>query len=99
MQSFIRAVELWIPDEAGTSLEYAAGIYQNELEEFREISELAVFAYDHGLPGKAWAAGHPIILTDFSNSYFRRADEARLFGLACAIAIPVFAGGAIKSVL
>jgi hypothetical protein len=99
MQSFIRAVELWTPDEAGTSLEFAGGIYNDDLEEFREISELALFAYDIGLPGKAWAAGHPIILTNFADSYFRRADEARLFGLTCAVAIPVFAGTRIKSVV
>ena len=99
MQSFLRAVELWTPDEAGTSLEFAGGIYNDDLEEFRQISELAMFAYDHGLPGKAWAAGHPVILTDFADSYFRRADEARLFGLTCAVAIPVFAGANIKSVI
>jgi putative methionine-R-sulfoxide reductase with GAF domain len=99
MQSFVRALELWIPDEAGTSLEFAGGIYNDDLEEFREISELALFAYDIGLPGKAWAAGHPIILTNFADSYFRRADEARLFGLTCAVAIPVFAGANIKSVV
>jgi hypothetical protein len=70
MQSFIRAVELWTPDETGSSLEYAGGIYDDDLEEFREISELALFARDDGLPGKAWAAGHPIILTNFADSYF-----------------------------
>jgi hypothetical protein len=99
MRSFIRAVELWTPDEAGTSLEFAGGVYDDDLEEFREISELALFAYDEGLPGKAWAAGHPIILTDFADSYFRRADEARLFGLSCAVAIPVFDGERIKAVV
>jgi hypothetical protein len=99
MPSFIRAVELWAPDEAGTSLEFAGGVYDDDLEEFRQISELALFARDEGLPGKAWAAGHPIILTDFVDSYFRRADEARLFGLTCAVAIPVFGGPRIKSVV
>jgi hypothetical protein len=99
MKSFIRAIELWKPDEAGTSLEYAGGAYDDDLEEFREISELALFAHDQGLPGKAWAAGHPIILTDFADSYFRRADEARLFGLSCAVAIPVFDGERIKAVV
>jgi hypothetical protein len=99
MPSFIRVVELWTPDEAGTSLEYAGGVYDDDLAEFREISELALFAYDDGLSGKAWAAGHPIILTNFADSYFRRADEARLFGLTCAVAIPVFDGANIKSVV
>ena len=99
MPSFIRAVELWTPDQAGTSLEFAGGVYDDDLEEFREISELALFAHGEGLPGKAWAAGHPIILTDFADSWFRRADEARLFGLTCAVAIPVFDGERIKSVV
>jgi hypothetical protein len=99
MKSFIRAIELWTPDEASHSLEYAGGVYNDELAEFREISELALFAYDDGLPGKAWAAGHPIILTNFADSYFRRADEARLFGLTCAVAIPIFVGASIKSVV
>ncbi len=99
MPSFIRAVELWTPDEAGTSLEYAGGVYDDDLEELREISELALFAHDDGLPGKAWAAGHPIILTNFADSYFSRADEARMFGLTCAVAIPVFDGTNIKSVV
>src|SRR5581483_11172051 len=99
MQSFIRAVELWTPDEAGRSLEFAGGVYSDDLEEFRQISELALFSHDEGLPGKAWAAGHPIILTDFAESYFRRADEAKLFGLTCAVAIPVFAGPNIKCVI
>jgi len=39
------------------------------------------------------------MLTDFADSYFRRADEARLFGLTCAVAIPIFAGTRIKSVV
>jgi hypothetical protein len=99
MKSFIRAVELWVPDESRGSLEFKDGLYADELAEFREISELAIFAYDEGLPGKAWAARHPIILTEFADSYFRRADEARLFGLTCGVAIPIVAGDEIKAVL
>jgi hypothetical protein len=39
MKSFIRVVELWVPDEARTVLEYGGGLYGEELHEFREISE------------------------------------------------------------
>jgi len=46
-----------------------------EYSEFKAVSENALFAYDEGLPGKAWAAGHPVILTKFANSYFKRTDE------------------------
>ena len=98
MTPFIRAVEIWTPSTDRT-LEFGGGLYEGELEEFREISELALFAYDEGLPGKAWAARHPIILTDFADSYFRRADEARMFGLKCAVAIPIFSGNTLKAVL
>jgi hypothetical protein len=98
MNPFIRAVEIWIPNNDHL-LEFGGGIYEGELEEFREISELALFARDQGLPGKAWAARHPIILTDFTDSYFRRADEARMFGLKCAVAIPIFSGDVLKAVL
>jgi len=98
MKAFIRAVEIWTPN-TDRVLEFGGGIYEGELEEFRDISELALFAHDEGLPGKAWAARHPIILTDFADSYFRRADEARMFGLKCAVAIPVFSGDVLKAVL
>ena len=32
------------------------------------------FGYDEGLPGKAWAARHPILLKDLQQPYFRRAE-------------------------
>jgi hypothetical protein len=101
MKSFIRVVELWVPEEARAVLEYGGGLYGEELHEFREISEHGLFAYDEGLPGKAWAAGHPIIMTEFAGttSSFKRADEARLFGLTCGVGIPIFAGPALKAVM
>jgi hypothetical protein len=101
MKSFIRVVELWIPDEARAALEYGGGLYSEELDEFREISELGLFAYDEGLPGKTWAAGHPIIMTEFAGTAasFKRADEAKLFGLSCGVGIPVFAGGTLRAVM
>jgi hypothetical protein len=99
MKTFIRVVELWVPDRTGTRLEYGGGLCSDEFSEFREISENTLFAFDEGLPGRAWAAGHPIVLTEFSNSYFKRADEAREVGLTCGVALPVFAGEFLMAVL
>jgi hypothetical protein len=101
MKSFIRVVELWIPDEKCAALEYGGGLYGQELHEFREISEHGLFAYNEGLPGKAWAAGHPIIMTEFAGtaSSFKRSEEAKLFGLACGVGIPVFAGPTLRAVM
>src|SRR6185369_3979773 len=99
MKTFIRVVELWVPDRTGTRLEYGGGLCGETFSEFREISENTLFAYDEGLPGKAWAAGHPIVLSELSNSYFKRADEAREVGLTCGVALPVFAGEFLMAVL
>ena len=51
------------------------------------------------MPGKAWAAGHPIILKDLVKSYFKRGEAAKAAGLTCGFAIPIFDGAAIKAVL
>ena len=56
MKTFIRAVEVWIPNRDGL-LEFGEAHYESGLEEFREISELAVFAYGEGLPGMAGPPG------------------------------------------
>jgi hypothetical protein len=91
MKTFIRVVELWVPDRTRTRLEFGGSLCSEEFSEFRELSENTLFAYDEGLPGKAWASGHPIVLTEFSNSYFKRTDEAKEVGLTCGVALPVFA--------
>ncbi len=99
MKTFIRVVELWVPDRTRTHLEYGGGLCSAEYEEFRALSEHTLFAYDEGLPGKAWASGHPIILTKFADFYFKRTDEAKEAGLTCGVALPVFAGEFLMAVM
>ncbi|UGY16173.1 GAF domain-containing protein [Bradyrhizobium septentrionale] len=99
MKTFIRVVELWVPDQTRTRLEFGGSLHSGEFTEFNEVSENALFAYDEGLPGKAWASGHPVILTEFANSYFKRTDEAREAGLTCGVALPVFAGEFLMAVM
>ncbi|GIQ74213.1 GAF domain-containing protein [Bradyrhizobium sp. RD5-C2] len=99
MKTFIRVVELWVPDPTRTRLEFGGSLHSSEFAEFNAVSENALFAYDEGLPGKAWASGHPVILTEFANSYFKRTDEAREAGLTCAVALPVFAGEFLMAVM
>ena len=98
MKTFIRVVELWVPDRTRTRLEFGGSLCSEEFSEFTAVSENALFAYDEGLPGKAWAAGHPVILTKFANSYFKRTDEAIEAGLTCGVALPVFAGEFLMAV-
>ena len=99
MKTFIRVVELWIPDRTRTCLEYGGGLGGDAFTAFRELSEGTLFAYDEGLPGKAWASGHPMILTEFSDSYFKRTDAAKEVGLTCGVALPVFAGEFLMGVM
>ncbi|WMT72854.1 GAF domain-containing protein [Bradyrhizobium sp. Ash2021] len=99
MKTFIRVVELWVPDRTRTRLEFGGSLCSAEFSEFKAISENALFAYDEGLPGKARAAGHPVILTKFADSCFKRTDEAIEAGLTCGVALPVFAGEFLMAVM
>lgn len=98
MKTFIKVTEIWVPAKDRARLEFSAGLY-GPLNEFRVASEKESFAYDEGLPGKAWAAGHPVVLTEFDHSYFKRTIPAKKAGLTCGIAIPVFSGEFIMAVV
>lgn len=98
MKTFIKVTEIWIPDKNRTQLEFGSGLYGG-LVEFKAASEQQLFAYNEGLPGKAWAAGHPIVLSKFEHSYFKRTAAAQKAGLTCGIAIPIFAGDFLMAVV
>ncbi|MAY19958.1 MAG: GAF domain-containing protein [Erythrobacteraceae bacterium] len=95
--TFIKAVEIWVPNAARTKLTLKTGYY-GELDYFERISRGMQFAYDEGLPGKCWAAGHPLMLKDLGNSYFKRGEEAMTVGLTSATAIPHFNGNDLTAV-
>jgi hypothetical protein len=98
MKTFIQASEIWGPSKDRTLLEFKGGLYGPHTQ-LRAASERMCFGYDEGLPGKAWAARHPIILKDLQHSYFKRAGAAREAGLSCAVALPIFAGDYLLAVV
>ena len=98
MKTFIKVTEIWIPDKERTKLEFGSGLYGG-LIDFQEDSEQQKFAYNEGLPGKAWATGHPIVLSKFEDSYFKRTAAAKNAGLTCGIAIPIFSGDFLMAVV
>jgi GAF domain-containing protein len=98
MQTFIRVTEIWLPNKDRSRLEFGDGLY-GPLGDFRAVSERTSFVHDEGLPGKAWAARHPIILKDLQTSYFRRGEAAEAAGLTCAVALPVMAGDILLAVV
>jgi hypothetical protein len=97
METFIRITEIWVPTEDRTELRYLDGLYGPH-DEFRALSQQMRFRYNEGLPGKAWAARHPIIFRELEDSHFKRIEATRAVGLTCGVALPVFAGDVLKAV-
>jgi len=98
MKTFIKVTEIWIPGKDRTQLELASGAY-GDLEEFKTASEQTRFNYYEGVPGTAWALGHPVVVKEFTHSCFKRTEAAQKAGLTCAIGIPVFSGEFLMAVV
>ena len=96
--TFIRVVEVWVPDETGTLLVLSSAHY-GAATRFGASSRQMCFGRGEGLPGQAWEAGHPIVLRQFEGSAFRRTAAAHADGLTCGIAMPVFNGEALNAVV
>ncbi|MDA3947458.1 MAG: GAF domain-containing protein [Helicobacteraceae bacterium] len=98
MSTFIKATEIWEPNREKTELTLVNGQY-GPYKEFEAYSHAMTFSYDEGLPGKAWAAKHPLMLTELQDSYFRRTEMAEKIGITTAIAMPIFAGEFLHAVV
>ena len=91
MKTFIRAVEVWLPDAGHTLLEWGGGLYP-DAPRFGAVSRAMCFGRAEGLPGQAWELGRPLVLKRFEGSYFLRTRAAAAEGLTCGIALPYFHG-------
>jgi hypothetical protein len=98
MKTFIKVTEIWIPGKDRTQLELATGTYGG-LADFKVTSEQTRFNYYEGVPGTAWAMGHPVVIKEFIHSCFKRTEAAKKAGLTCAIGIPVFSGEFLMAVV
>ena len=98
MRSFVRAAEIWLPDPGGTELVFGGGLHGG-LDAFRAETETLRFSRGDGLPGEAWAARHPIVMADLDAARFRRFAAAAQAGLTAGVAVPIFAGAALRAVV
>jgi hypothetical protein len=96
-KTFIRTLEFWVPDASGSLLEFGGGLF-GECRRFEAATRNLCFGRGEGLPGQAWEAGHPVMLTSLQAPAFRRAAAAQAEGLSCAIALPVWVDAQLKSV-
>jgi len=99
MKTFIKVTEIWVPNKERTRLELSSGIYGDNYQDFKVASEKKHFSYQQGLPGKVWEVGHPLVITEFDDSYFERTEAAQKAGLTCAIGVPVLAGEFLMAVV
>jgi len=98
MKTFIRVVEVWVPDADEALLEFGGGLYGSAAR-LGMVSPSMCFGRGEGLPGRAWEEGRPIVLRELTPALFRRSEQARAEGLTCGIALPIFAGETLKAVL
>jgi hypothetical protein len=98
VKTFIRVAEVWVPSSDGTLLELAGGLF-DAAPGFGASSRTMCFGRAEGLPGRAWDEGRPLMLRRLDGPVFRRAQAARAAGLTCAVALPIFVGAALTSVV
>jgi len=98
MKTFIRVVEVWVPDRDQSLLEFGGGLY-GHAKRLGLVSRSMCFGRGEGLPGRAWDEGRPIVLKQLDPSLFRRSEQARADGLTCGIALPIFSGDTLNAVL
>jgi len=96
-KTFIRTLEFWVPDASGSLLEFGGGLF-GDCRRFEAATRKLCFGRGEGLPGQAWEAGHPVMLTSLQAPAFRRAAAAQADGLSCAIALPVWVDAQLTSV-
>jgi len=95
---FIRAVEVWVPGNDRSLLEFSAGLY-GSARRLGALSRQMCFGLGEGLPGQAWQSGRPVVLKQFEGANFKRTQAALAEGLTCGIALPIFAGDYLTAVL
>ncbi|BFM05673.1 GAF domain-containing protein [Halioxenophilus aromaticivorans] len=96
--SFIRVIEIWVPESSGANLVLSSADYGG-LKAFSQVSAETSFALGEGLPGKAWQSQRPLVLKEFEEATFVRTAAARDAGLTSGVALPVFMGGECKAVV
>jgi hypothetical protein len=97
-KTFIRVVEVWVPSNDRSTLEFSAGLY-GSARRFGAMSRQMHFGLGEGLPGQAWQSGRPVVLKQFEGANFKRTQAAHAEGLTCGIAMPIFAGDFLTAVM
>ncbi|MFM8551545.1 MAG: PAS domain S-box protein [Nitrospiraceae bacterium] len=93
---------IWRVDRAAALLrcEHVWHVPSEAMEAFASFSKNAIFPKGMGLPGRVWATGESVWLTDvLEDANFPRATSAAKAGLHGAIGFPIILGGELLGVL
>lgn len=97
-ESFVKALEIWLPSEDGTLLEFGGGLF-GAARSFAALSRQMCFGRGEGLPGQAWDEGRPVLLKQFAGTHFQRIAAAEAAGLMAGLAVPLFRDDALLAVM
>lgn len=93
--SFVQVVEIWVPD--GNVLRHHSGAYGVHAELARKSAQ-TTFRKGQGLPGTAWSKGAPVAWPELRHHAVRE-DIATSAALHAGVAIPIYRGEALSSVV
>ncbi len=94
--------EIWMVDQQANILRFLDMWYKVsfEMQEFEILSQQTTFAPGIGLPGRVWASGEPVWLTDVVKDHnFLRFEIAAQAGLHAAFGFPIRNGKKILGVI
>ncbi|KZL51093.1 ATPase [Nodularia spumigena CENA596] len=94
--------EIWMLDQQTNGLRCFDIWYEvsSELKDFEIITRQTIFAPAVGLPGRVWASGQPIWLSDVGNDVnFLRMEVAAQVGLHAAFGFPIRSGNITVGVM
>ncbi len=94
-QAFVHVVEVWVPDRQ--VLRHRSGAYGKHTD-FARKSVTTTYRRGEGLPGAAWASGRVVVWKDLRGHQVR-GQPAEEYGLDAGVAVPIYRGEALTSVL
>jgi len=93
---------IWEVDRKTNVLRCLEAWHQPELpaEEMMAKTRALTFALNNGLPGRVWASGKPLLISDIANdNNYPRASFAKKIGLHSALAFPIALEGEVIGVM
>lgn len=91
---------IWLIEEGAQSLRFAGGWHAEKprMQEFQKASGARGFKKGEGLPGEVWQTGKPLVVDEYKNTAYHRAEPGRAAGLHSAIAFPIHEGDKVLGV-